>query len=390
MGNMQLQSPIISTILYPVLISVFITAIHARNHHPICTSSCGDIQNISDPFRLKTDPPSCGDTDYELSCQNNQTILEFKSGKYLVKKISYGEHIIRLIDINFSNTGSSSTSCNLPSGRIASSSDITSDCRYLRPGRLELKYSFTSFLNCSVNITHPAYTRVPCFGTENNSSSSYHIYAVYEGYLMPDPPQQSCLLLSLAPADYEELKFPSYDRVLELLKSGFDLGWSVMCRDCLLSGFSCTISSWDKPLVYKCGERYAWDSELYWVIDSIGDLIDIALCWRYICASIVIYVFLIHKLCTTRKTVDDNMENDRKVEECTPSSASINNAVVEMSKKNKVVKVKGKEILEVPGGDASLSSPPHTSMEIELHSDSSTEWLIPETMEKDSTKVTQI
>lgn len=256
MGNMQLQAPITSTILYPLLISVFVAAIHARNYNQICTSSCGDIQNISYPFRLKTDPTSCGDTDYELSCQYNQTILEFHSGKYLVKKISYDEGIIRLVDINFSNIGSSSNSCNLPSARIASQSEITKDYRYRSP-RLQIELSYTSFLNCSTNITHPAYTRVPCFGTENNSSSSYYIYAVYEGYLMPDPLQQydSCLLISMAPADYADFKFPSYEVILELLKSGFDLGWSVMCRDCLLSGSSCTISSWDKPLVYVCGER---------------------------------------------------------------------------------------------------------------------------------------
>lgn len=83
------------------------------------------------------------------------------------------------------------------------------------------------------------------------------------------------------------------------------------------------------------------------------------------------------------------MENNMKVEESTPSTSMINNVAVEMSERNNVVNVNDKGILEVHG-DSSLSSPPHTSMEIELHSDSSTEWLISESMEKDSTKVTHI
>lgn len=263
MKHMQLrQSPITSTtaaILYPLITSLFITALYATESPQICTSSCGDIQNISYPFRLKTDPPSCGDTDYELSCQNNKTVLEFQSGNYLVKNISYEEHIIRVVDLNFSIGSSSSSSCNLPSVQTPSQSrTITNHYRYSLPLTQRLRHSYISFLNCSTNITHPAFARVPCFGTENNASSPYHIYAIYEGSLLPGLQEQqyhACLLISMTPADYVDVKFPSYEAILKLLQSGFDLGWSVVCRDCFLSGFTCTIISWDKPSVYVCGER---------------------------------------------------------------------------------------------------------------------------------------
>ncbi|KAK7847851.1 hypothetical protein CFP56_006117 [Quercus suber] len=33
--------------------------------------SCGSIPNISFPFRLSTDPENCGDSRYELLCENN-------------------------------------------------------------------------------------------------------------------------------------------------------------------------------------------------------------------------------------------------------------------------------------------------------------------------------
>ncbi|KAJ0096204.1 hypothetical protein Patl1_15136 [Pistacia atlantica] len=55
----------------------------------ICSPSCGNIKNISYPFRVKGDPARCGSPYFELSCQSNKTILEINSGKYYVKRISY-------------------------------------------------------------------------------------------------------------------------------------------------------------------------------------------------------------------------------------------------------------------------------------------------------------
>ncbi|RVW67733.1 Rust resistance kinase Lr10 [Vitis vinifera] len=63
------------------------------NHRP---SSYGDIQNISNPFRLKGDPLGCGHPDpaYELVCENNRTILY---GKYQVAEINYHNYTIRVV-----------------------------------------------------------------------------------------------------------------------------------------------------------------------------------------------------------------------------------------------------------------------------------------------------
>lgn len=224
------------------LISLFTSLVQARNFdHQICTSSCGDVKNISYPFRLNTDPPSCGDKDYELSCQNNKTtILEFHSEKYLVKQISYDNQTIRLVDANFENG-----TCNLP-GRSPKKVDetITGDYRYKGP--VIRRYSYVSFFKCSANITHPAYARVPCFISAN-------VYAVFEGYLLPH--MESCLLISIAPLDFAaDIRFPPYETIREVLRLGLELGWSIVCRDCIRSGASCIINSWDNPLVYECGD----------------------------------------------------------------------------------------------------------------------------------------
>ena len=51
------------------------TTCKAKLNHHLCHSSCGNIPDISYPFRLKDDRPRCGDRKYELACENNRTIL---------------------------------------------------------------------------------------------------------------------------------------------------------------------------------------------------------------------------------------------------------------------------------------------------------------------------
>ncbi|KAF2310892.1 hypothetical protein GH714_018213 [Hevea brasiliensis] len=109
------ESPTISTLLVLALF-IFLskTEIEARFLQEICSSSCGELNKITYPFRLTTDPVECGDPDYQLSCQDNKPILEFHSGQYFVKQISYDRHLIRLVDVNLA-----SGSCNLPHSSVS-------------------------------------------------------------------------------------------------------------------------------------------------------------------------------------------------------------------------------------------------------------------------------
>ncbi|KAL3819946.1 hypothetical protein ACJIZ3_005851 [Penstemon smallii] len=65
------------------------------------SSSCGNITTIRYPFRLKSEPISCGynNPNFELDCQNNQTtILNLNSRNYHVQEINYEEFSIRLVN----------------------------------------------------------------------------------------------------------------------------------------------------------------------------------------------------------------------------------------------------------------------------------------------------
>ncbi|KAK3002151.1 hypothetical protein RJ639_021191 [Escallonia herrerae] len=63
-------------------------------------SSCGDIGNITSPFRLRGDQRRCNERYFELICENNRTVLYWSAaGKYYVKSISYINRTIRLVDV---------------------------------------------------------------------------------------------------------------------------------------------------------------------------------------------------------------------------------------------------------------------------------------------------
>ncbi|KAK9222109.1 hypothetical protein WN944_010541 [Citrus x changshan-huyou] len=94
------EASIFSTFLFCLLKLVYSTSeIEARKLEvQMCSSSCGDVKNISYPFRLQGDPAGCGHPELELSCESNKTILELNSGKYYVKRISYDECTISVAD----------------------------------------------------------------------------------------------------------------------------------------------------------------------------------------------------------------------------------------------------------------------------------------------------
>ncbi|KAI8022292.1 Rust resistance kinase Lr10 [Camellia lanceoleosa] len=70
---------------------------------------CGDIHNISFPFRLKAHPlDNCENKYFELECDNNRTVLHLLSGKYYVQAINYSSQLISLVDVGIQRNNCSS------------------------------------------------------------------------------------------------------------------------------------------------------------------------------------------------------------------------------------------------------------------------------------------
>ncbi|KAH0775779.1 hypothetical protein KY290_007190 [Solanum tuberosum] len=90
-----------------ILQIIFLQTCHARKSKYYCPpSACGDIRNISYPFRLNTDPEYCGeDQEFELACEGNQTVIWLFSKKLHVQGISYDNQTIHLVDPTFQTQG---------------------------------------------------------------------------------------------------------------------------------------------------------------------------------------------------------------------------------------------------------------------------------------------
>ncbi|CAJ2674609.1 unnamed protein product [Trifolium pratense] len=148
-----------------------------NNNQIYCTpSSCGKITNIKHPFRLKNDPTSCGDPRYELSCENNMTVLPLFSGKYYVKSIDYKFYTIRLVD-----PGIQEGNCSSVPRYFLTTSNFTSSYNYSYRGD---PYEVGSppwvghvlYLNCSKPVKNdPMYVDTsPCI----KWNSKGHVYAI--------------------------------------------------------------------------------------------------------------------------------------------------------------------------------------------------------------------
>ncbi|XP_043700285.1 LEAF RUST 10 DISEASE-RESISTANCE LOCUS RECEPTOR-LIKE PROTEIN KINASE-like 2.4 [Telopea speciosissima] len=224
---------------------------------PKCSSYCGDIHNISYPFRLKGDPSNCGDSFYELTCENNQTILLINSQKYVVKHIYYEALQIRVVHsaIEKDNYCPSPPTVLKPS-ELLLANPIVWDTPLLSYGNIV-------FVNCSAPVEDNFYyipSATPCpfnNNRSNSSSSSWHIYSVFTNWSEYYPSaattawnlQKNCNVIAAFSVADPMICRENFSRhalnhsyIRSILQTGFDLSWDDplhLCRDCWVHGVDC-------------------------------------------------------------------------------------------------------------------------------------------------------
>lgn len=207
-----------------------------RNHQcPL--SSCGNIQNISYPFRLQGDPQNCGDPRYELVCENNQTVLNLYNGKYSVQTINYNNSTIRVTDLGIRKDNCSSiplytlTHDNFSSGQPFS---------LLGGSNLDV----IAFMSCEVPIISPLYIDIAaCTKSSSSSISSFtpnkYNFAVH-GDLKISELEASCSVLVMVMTSNfsrDDLNL-SYSNLHQNLVDGLQLSWgNITCHECEERGY---------------------------------------------------------------------------------------------------------------------------------------------------------
>ncbi|KAL5979943.1 hypothetical protein ACLOJK_039055 [Asimina triloba] len=199
-----------------------------------CSSSCGNLLNISYPFRFKGDPPNCGNPEYELSCEGDHPYLNLLERKYAVIAIEYKTGMIRVVDYELQRGKCSS---HLISFGVDYYFFLDGD-----PYILPESYAIIAYLNCSAPIYGVPF--IPANSCFNASSSSVHLYAILPSTVnasgLPPPCKVVARANVLKPAPKRDKKY-DYTEVRDMLMRGFELSWGVplACRNCSVNHLGC-------------------------------------------------------------------------------------------------------------------------------------------------------
>ncbi|KAL3714483.1 hypothetical protein ACJRO7_006407 [Eucalyptus globulus] len=198
-----------------------------------CTSSCGDIKNISSPFRLRGDPEFCGDPHYELVCLNKRTILNLYSSKYYVQYIDYTNYTIRVADVGMTEDNCSPLSLRSLSCRNFSEHDpysCTGSDLYEFYGR-EL-YKTISIANCTKAVASRFYIDASsCHDRiefSNFSSTRRRLYSLIDANASNVETACTIELLAMIPWWADGDSPHSYAQIQDLIVFGFELSWLPM------------------------------------------------------------------------------------------------------------------------------------------------------------------
>ncbi|KAF9663391.1 hypothetical protein SADUNF_Sadunf17G0045000 [Salix dunnii] len=171
----------------------------ARKSGNYCApSSCGNILNISFPFRLNTDPGSCGYRFFELACEDNVRLtLHLNMEKYYVEAINYSDSTIRLVNPAVQKDDCFSIPHHSLTDAVLSWPFVFYNTNYFRYKPL-LEISVLAFICCENEIPNPPdyiMDTSSCknsSGTAHNSSPSCvnmegHSYVMVSGHIKDVP-----------------------------------------------------------------------------------------------------------------------------------------------------------------------------------------------------------
>ncbi|KAL6289416.1 hypothetical protein ACE6H2_006926 [Prunus campanulata] len=243
-----------------------------------CASSCGNIHNISYPFRLNRDPEHCGDSRYTLHCDNNVTVLHLYSGKYLVLALNYDDTTIRVVDPGLEKNNCSSipryplANSNFSMGDLYSSSSQT-----------------VTFIKCANPVSSSLYVvTAPCI---NNLNRTGYVKLGSTGTAASDL-EDGCSIewtTMMSKSSYKE----NYRYIHNALMYGFELNYIVD-----FSLVQCGPNEWaSRGSMCKPGIL----DQLKMISDSAADLLNLGISlgdpWARIMQPIII-IFVLHLVVT--------------------------------------------------------------------------------------------
>lgn len=194
-------------------------ALLSATAHPFPSFSCRQLQDVSNPFRRRDDPPESGEALYQLNCHGNKSTFFIGSVEYLVTEFQYKkfdsmfkdtkyEMKLRLVDQKFVSVGS----CGLPSQPLSPST-------LQKLGYGLFLSAWASFMNCSKQIQNDnRYRLIPCLSNRHKSTFVY-VFIAEDGYKLQYL-HPSCEFMSMIPVD--RMIMNSTVDAFSILQHGFE------------------------------------------------------------------------------------------------------------------------------------------------------------------------
>ncbi|KAG5544836.1 hypothetical protein RHGRI_017330 [Rhododendron griersonianum] len=303
MSSRRLVSDVYKTHSLLLVVALFLGNCWYAQTSPNCVSSCGNIHNISHPFRVKGDPKNCGNKTYELECDRNRLVLNLNSSaKYYVQAINYNNYTIRLVDVGLQQGNCSS----LPLYYLSDLNFTSSDAKpYSLLHRYERIYSslidpipwnisVALWVDCKKPvIKSPFYTgsntsASSCIRKSTSSSSSlssgekgHYSYFLFGTNLGASDVADQCKIDEIVmstlkwPADKGEANL-SFSDFHSRLEYGFELSWLFFPCSEICQGRYCNIGfnynvTCDEGYIYRCNFPCRLVSFYYGDPDNCGN-----------------------------------------------------------------------------------------------------------------------
>ncbi|KAM3197750.1 hypothetical protein ACQJBY_073059 [Aegilops geniculata] len=304
--------------------------------------SCGHLQNISYPFRLRGDPLDCGVGAYELHCSSSKATIYINTGKYYMTGINYTDSSFWVMDANLNVK----SSCPIPwRTQVPYSGHWEESCLIDSHGLCDLatkSYNWACFVNCSRAVTdNSQYMPIACLSAKNShvyvlavddSGCSVALLEPFCGYLAMSPFGSGTTMIQ-ENASYVDImqENASYVDIMQFIRRGFSVqfpthgGWPSVyeainiCLNNSISYYKEQISGasilywthtffWGETHFLKCITENTDNMIFISVVKAIISAIDIpkfliVLC-RFVLAPLSVLIFLAHKYWKTRITID--------------------------------------------------------------------------------------
>ncbi|MBA0606314.1 hypothetical protein Godav_018796, partial [Gossypium davidsonii] len=223
--------------LLALALSSFPRASTARSINTPCGFTvCGNL-SIRYPFRLTTEPQSCGLKRFELLCDNNRAIFPMDRGNFYVQHIFYDNQTIHIVDVNVDKDDCSIPLSSLPFGSPTSR-------KFPQIGAtsytyLDTEFEFDTFtyeemfvMNCStkMNKSWSGANYINACRCSSCPPTNKNYFYFLDGGAASSAFHPSCTVEALVPISLQNINGLSTFDIYRRLRMGTQITWSLQFK----------------------------------------------------------------------------------------------------------------------------------------------------------------